>query len=65
MAGSFANGKWDLGLGDEAGLEGLDRHPLALDRAVGLENADALDVRTENALGLLHELEADTPLFLD
>ena len=54
----------DLGLGDEAGLEGLDRNPLALDRAVGLEDADALDVRLERALGLLHELEADTAALL-
>ena len=53
-----------LGLSDEAGLDGLNRHPLALDRAVRLENADALDVRTENALGLLHELEADAATLL-
>ena len=53
-----------LGLGDEAGLEGLDRNPLALHRAVRLEDADALDVRLERALGLLHELEADTAALL-
>ena len=62
--GSYGEPLGALGLGDETGLEGLDRDPLALDATVGLEDADALHVRLEGALGLLDELEADAAALL-
>jgi hypothetical protein len=48
-----------LRLLDEAGFQGFHRDPLALHLPAGQFDAYALHVRTEDALGLLHELQAD------
>lgn len=53
-----------LSLGDKTGLEGLCGHPHALDLPGRQFHTDALDIRLEYALGLLHELETDTAALL-
>ena len=50
----------ESGLGDQTGLEGLDRDKHALDLAAGELDPHALEVRTELALGGLYDVRADT-----
>jgi hypothetical protein len=53
-----------LNLLHEAGLDGLDRNPNALDRAVGQLDPDALEIRTEFPLRDLRHVRTDAAALL-
>ena len=57
-------GRKDLGLLDEAGLDGLDRDPHALRAAIGEFDLDPLQVRTELAGSQAGNVRADAAALL-